>query len=203
MSKNFAKIAFTDRAREMQGRFGSRQAYARMEESGDKYVLTPREISFIEARDHFYMATVGDNGWPYVQHRGGPRGFLRVLDETTLGFADYRGNRQYISVGNVMTNDKVSLILVDYANQQRLKLWALAEVFEPQQDPALAEALESPGYRAHVERFVVLKIEAFDWNCPQHIVPRFTCEEIASLDLDAVEAKRKQEKKGSGQDTSA
>ena len=198
MSKNFATISFTDGARELQEQFGSRQAYARMEDSGDKFVLTSRETSFIEARDHFYMATVGDNGWPYVQHRGGPSGFLRVMDDTTLGFADYRGNRQYISVGNVMSNDKVSLILVDYAKQQRLKIWALAEVFEPEQDPALSRALESPDYHAHVERFVVLKTQAFDWNCPQHIVPRFSCEEIAGLDLDAVRAECKQEKRGCG-----
>lgn len=137
------------------------------------------EAAFIAERDTFYMATVGENGWPYVQHRGGPPGFLRVLDEKTLGFADFRGNRQYISVGNLGADDRVSLILMDYPNRRRLKILAHAESRSISDDAELAARLTVPDYKAKVERAMILHLEAFDWNCPQHITPRFTEAELA------------------------
>ncbi len=124
------------------------------------------------------MATVSETGWPYVQHRGGAPGFLKVIDERTLGFADFRGNRQYISVGNVAANDKAALILMDYPRRTRLKIYAHVEVKDLTDEPELAQRLASPGYKGKVERAMLLHLEAFDWNCPQHITPRFTEGEI-------------------------
>jgi predicted pyridoxine 5'-phosphate oxidase superfamily flavin-nucleotide-binding protein len=140
--------------------------------------FTDAEVSFIAERDSFYMASVSENGWPYVQHRGGPVGFLKVLDETHLGFADFRGNRQYISLGNVQADDRVSLFLMDYPHQARLKLLAHVSVHDLSAEPELADRLATPGYRGLAERGIVLKLEAFDWNCPQHITPRFTALQI-------------------------
>lgn len=179
MNQNFTKFAFTESVRKAQERYGSRESYARMEASGDQYVLTEREIPFIESRDSFYMATVGENGWPYVQFRGGPKGFMKVIDNTTLGFADFRGNMQYISVGNINSNRKASLFLMDYPSQKRLKIWAESEVIDAGQDAELRKALEVAGYEAHIERLIIFRIQAFDWNCRQHIAPRYTSEEIA------------------------
>jgi len=139
----------------------------------------PEEAEFIAARDSFYMASVSETGWPYVQHRGGPAGFLRVIDEATLAFADLRGNRQYISLGNVAANDRVALILVDYPHRARLKILAHMEARDLASDPVLAGRLELPGYKGKPERAFVLRLEAFDWNCPQHLTPRFTAAEIA------------------------
>ena len=141
--------------------------------------FTPSELAFITQRDSFYMATVSETGWPYVQHRGGPRGFLKVVNEKTLAFADYRGNRQYISVGNLGANDRVALILMDYAGRARLKVYAHVEPVALDADPGLAERIATPGYKAKPERILLLHLVAFDWNCPQHIIPRFTEEEIA------------------------
>ncbi len=140
--------------------------------------FTDSEASFIGARDSFYMATVSATGWPYVQHRGGPAGFLRVLDDRTLGFADFRGNRQYISVGNLTTDDRAALILVDYPARRRLKILAHVETRALADDPALASRLALPGYRARPERAMLFHLQAFDWNCPQHITPRFTETEL-------------------------
>jgi len=181
MNKNFTKLAFTDSVKGVQKQFGSRMSYARMEESGDRYVLTNREIPFIESRDSFYMATVGENGWPYVQFRGGLKGFLKVIDDVTLGYADFRGNRQYISVGNITSSRRISLFLMDYPSQQRLKIWAESEIIDADQHPELLQKLEMPGYNAHIERLIIFRIQAYDWNCPQHITPRYTVEEIAKL----------------------
>jgi uncharacterized protein len=142
--------------------------------------FTDSEASFIGERDSFYMATVTENGWPYVQHRGGPRGFLKLLDDKTLGFADFRGNRQYISLGNVAADDRVALILVDYPNRSRLKILAHMEAHDIRDDPELAERLIVPGYKGKPERAFLLRLETFDWNCPQHITPRFTVPEIES-----------------------
>jgi len=136
------------------------------------------EAQFIATRDSFYLATVSESGWPYAQHRGGPPGFLRVLDDRTLAFADFRGNRQYISVGNAAANDRVALILMDYPNRRRLKIYARIEAKDLNDDPALAEKLALPGYKAKPERAFLLHLEAFDWNCPQHITPRFTEAEL-------------------------
>jgi predicted pyridoxine 5'-phosphate oxidase superfamily flavin-nucleotide-binding protein len=138
----------------------------------------PAEAAFIAERDSFYLATVSETGWPYVQHRGGPAGFLKVLDETHLGFADFRGNRQYISLGNLAANDRASLILMDYPNRRRMKIFARMEARDIKDDPDLRAKLMTPGYKAVPERAFILKLEAFDWNCPQHITPRFTEAEI-------------------------
>lgn len=178
MNQNFTQFAFTDAVRKLQEQYGSRGSYARMEASGDKYELTPRETSFIQSRDSFYMATVGENGWPYMQFRGGPKGFLRVIDTTTLGYADFRGNKQYISTGNILTSGKASLFLMDYPSQSRLKIWVHPEIVAVDDNPELARTLDYPEYIATVERLVVLRIQAYDWNCPQHITPRYTAEEI-------------------------
>jgi predicted pyridoxine 5'-phosphate oxidase superfamily flavin-nucleotide-binding protein len=142
--------------------------------------LTDREAAFIAARDGFYMATVSETGWPYVQHRGGPAGFLKVIDDRTVGFADYRGNRQYVSVGNLRTADRVSLILMDYPNRRRLKLIGHARAIDAVSDPALLVKLQDV-YAAKVERGIVIRVAGFDWNCPQHITPRFSEAEIAEV----------------------
>jgi predicted pyridoxine 5'-phosphate oxidase superfamily flavin-nucleotide-binding protein len=181
MSQNFTNFAFTDNVKKVQSKYGSRQAYERMESSGDQYQLTENEIDFIQSRDSFYMATVGENGWPYVQFRGGPAGFLKIIDDTTLGFADFRGNRQYISAGNLQAEKRTALILMDYVNQRRLKVWAEVTITEADENPALVKKLEMPVYRARVERAVLMKVQAFDWNCPQHITPRYTVNEIEQM----------------------
>lgn len=178
MNQNFTRFAFTKSVKEAQERYGSRKSYARMEESGDKYVLTEREIPFIETRDSFYMATVGENGWPYMQFRGGPKGFLKVIDNTTLGMADFRGNLQYISVGNLKSTKKASLFLIDYPSQRRLKIWAESEVLDADRNQELLEKVRAPDYKAVIERVILFKIQAYDWNCPQHITPRYTAKEI-------------------------
>lgn len=178
MGNRFAKIAFTDTVKQVQEALGSRHGYARMERGPDVHdKLGPDEIEFLGLRDSFYMASVGETGWPYVQHRGGPAGFVRVLDDKTIGFADFSGNRQYISVGNVMKDDRVALFFMDYRNQARLKILGHAQLV-PVEDAKTLERLAVPGYRARVERGFLVRIEGFDWNCPQHITPRFTLPEI-------------------------
>jgi predicted pyridoxine 5'-phosphate oxidase superfamily flavin-nucleotide-binding protein len=147
--------------------------------SGEADRFTPAEVQFIAERDSFYLATVSSSGWPYIQHRGGPKGFLKVLDDKTLAFADFRGNRQYLSIGNVTTDDKTALFLMDYANRLRLKILVHLEVKDLSDDLALAEKLVLPGYKAIAERVVLLHLEAYDWNCPQHITQRFTEEELS------------------------
>jgi len=124
------------------------------------------------------MASIGETGWPYVQHRGGPKGFLKVIDGSTIAFADFRGNKQYISTGNLMKDNRVALIMVDYPGQARLKILGHAEIFEGARAGEWIERVREPSYKAIVERVFVVRIDAFDWNCPQHITPRFTAEEI-------------------------
>ena len=136
------------------------------------------EKNFIAGRDSFYMATTSESGWPYVQHRGGPAGFLKIIDDKTLAFADFRGNRQYISVGNIGADDRAALILMDYPNRTRLKILAHVEVRDLSSDPDLATKLLLPGYKGKPERALVLHLQTFDWNCPQHITPRYTAAEI-------------------------
>lgn len=172
-------IAFTPSVEAAQAANGAAGLYdkVRMHRQNDR--LGDAEMAFIAARDSFYMASASEPGWPYVQHRGGPEGFLRVLDERTLAFADFRGNRQYVSLGNINANDRVSLFLMDYAARRRLKIYAHVEVRTLADDPALAEALALSGYGAVLERAMVLHVEAFDWNCPQHITPRYTEVQIA------------------------
>lgn len=140
--------------------------------------FTDNEAAFIAERDSFYLASVSESGWPYVQHRGGPPGFLKILDAKTLAFPDFAGNRQYISLGNTSVEDRVSLILVDYPRRARLKILARMAAQDLGAAPELAARLALPGYRAKIERAFVLRLEAFDWNCPQHITPRFTAAEI-------------------------
>jgi len=182
MARAFSEIAFTDAVKAMQTRYGSRQAYSKFDLAEDRRDrLNDYEIEFLAERDSFYMATVGENGWPYVQHRGGPKGFLKVMDDKTIGFADFRGNKQYISVGNLSADDRVSLFIMDYPNQQRLKLWARVRIVHVDEDAALVAQLEVPGYEARVERGIILTIEAVDWNCPQHITPRYSKAEVDSL----------------------
>lgn len=179
MSRAFSDITFTEHVKAAQSLYGSRAANQGFEQADDpRSELTAREMEFIAARDSFYQATVGDNGWPYVQHRGGPSGFIRVLDARTIGFADFRGNVQYISVGNLMGDERISLFLMDYANRRRLKIWGRARIVHEADDPALLSRLEVASYRARVERGILIRVEAWDWNCPQHITPRFTEAEI-------------------------
>lgn len=181
MAKNFATLVFTDAIKAMQKKAGSRSSYARMER--DSYVdgLTDNEIGFIEERDSFYIASIGENNFPYIQHRGGPKGFLKILDLKRIGFIDFRGNMQYITVGNFAINNNIALIMVDYPARTRLKILAKAEVVELKDDPALYKLLDLEEYKFRPERMVVFHIEAYDWNCPQHITPRYTLEEITRV----------------------
>jgi predicted pyridoxine 5'-phosphate oxidase superfamily flavin-nucleotide-binding protein len=178
MNQNFTKFAFTDSVKDAQEHYGSRANYERMEGDPDRFLLTDQERVYIPSLDFFFLSTVGENGWPYVQYRGGPKGFLKILDDRTLAFADFRGNRQYISVGNINSGGKVALILLDFQRRVRLKIWATATVQDAEENPDLAAKLSDPSYKAKVERLVTLTIEAYDWNCPQHITLRFTEEEI-------------------------
>ena len=174
MIKNFGDIAFTPSVKAFQEALGSRKTYARLEGTEHRNKLTAEEVEFISERDSFYMATVGENGWPYMQYRGGAKGFLRVIDEGTLGFADFKGNAQYISLGNVTDNGRACLFLMDYPNRFRLKIWADAKISD---DPELIAQLSMPGYPMAAVRAFLFQIHAFDWNCQQHIVQRYTPEE--------------------------
>ena len=179
MTDNFTELAFTDSVKAQQEKYGTRAAYARMERGGKfRNQLTWQEKGFIQNRDSFYISSVGENGWPYMQFRGGPKGFLKAIDDDTLAFADFRGNGQYISTGNFNDNNKTVLFLMDYPNKKRLKIWAEVEVLDAADHPELAEQLIQPDYEATVERIIVFKVQAFDWNCPQHITPRYTQEEV-------------------------
>ena len=179
MAQNYAEIAFTGEVKKLQEIYGSRNTYARMEQSVFYDGLTDNEIEFIRERDSFYLATMGESGFPYIQHRGGPKGFLKVIDKHTLGFVDFRGNKQYISVGNMATNTKVSLFLMDYARQTRLKMYAEVRIVALEDEPELFATLDPKEYPHKAERMMVFAIQAFDWNCPQHITPRYTAEEVA------------------------
>jgi len=179
MGYTFADIAFTPSVRKIQEEHGSRAAYGRQQQEGNRDFnrFGPDEVAFIESRDSFYMASVGETGWPYVQHRGGAPGFVKVLDEKTLGFADYRGNRQYISTGNLLSDDRVSLFFMDYPRKARLKLLGHARIIG-QGDEEMLHKLMAGENSPPVERGFVITLEAFDWNCPQHITERFTLAEI-------------------------
>jgi uncharacterized protein len=193
MTRPVSDIAFTPAVKAVQERFGSRAAYARMEcASSWAHTITPELAAFIAARDSFYLGTANADGQPYIQHRGGPAGFLKVLDDRTLAFADFRGNKQYITVGTLAENDKAFIFLMDYAQRQRVKVWGRARVVED--DPELMAQLVEPAYQGHPERAIVFTVEAWDANCPQHITPRQAIEggatTIASLQrrIDALEA---------------
>ena len=181
MANKFWEKMFTKSVRRAQEHYGTRKNYTRIETSSkpaDFEGLGDLEKDFIESRDGFYMATVNDEGQPYIQFRGGPAGFLNVLDDMTLGYADFRGNLQYISVGNLAANDRAALFLMDYAHQKRLKIIARVEVKDEAEAPELIETLRMPDYKAKIERAMTLHVEAFEWNCPQYITQRFTINEI-------------------------
>ncbi|GAB2591085.1 pyridoxamine 5'-phosphate oxidase family protein [Spirosoma areae] len=177
--QNYSNFAFTDPVKKLQERFGSRSAYARQEKYAYLDGLTEQETRFIAERDSFYMASIGENGFPYIQHRGGPKGFAKVIDKVHIGFVDFTGNRQYISVGNILTRPQVSLIMVDYPRRARLKIYAEASIIELTDQPDLFNLLDPADYPHRPERMMVLTVKSYDWNCPQHITPRYTAEEIA------------------------
>lgn len=170
-------VAFTPKVKEIQARRGSRRQYARMEEAhGWRTTVTEDLAAFIAERDSFYLATANAAGQPYIQHRGGPKGFLRVIDEHTLAFADFKGNRQYITTGNLAENDKAYLFLMDHTHRRRVKIWGRARVVED--DPALIQSLAVPGYEGKPEQAILFTIEAWDTNCPQHIPQMFHAEDV-------------------------
>jgi predicted pyridoxine 5'-phosphate oxidase superfamily flavin-nucleotide-binding protein len=174
MAKNYAELAFTKAVKEMQEKMGSRAAYARQEKNTIVDGLTEYETEFISQRDSFYMATIGENEFPYIQHRGGPKGFIKVLDKYRLGIIDFRGNSQYISVGNLATHQNVAVIMLDYPAKARLKIFAKAKIVELKDDPTLYDQLDLTNYKFQPERMMLFHVEAFDWNCQQHITPRYT-----------------------------
>jgi predicted pyridoxine 5'-phosphate oxidase superfamily flavin-nucleotide-binding protein len=178
MAKNFAEIAFSDAVKALQEQHGSRKGYERMEKINVIDGLSENEMSFISNRDSFYLASIGEKNFPYIQHRGGPKGFVKVLDKNTIGFIDFSGNKQYISVGNFATNNNVALIMMDYPARARLKILAKAEIIELKDNSELLSKLDLGEYEFRPERMMLFHIEAFDWNCPQHIIQRFTLEEI-------------------------
>ncbi len=189
MTARFLDLAFTPAVKAAQQAHGSREAYARREGGGDAPDrLSEREAGFIAARDSFYMASVNEAGWPYIQHRGGPPGFVKIIDDRTLGLADFRGNRQYLSVGNLAADNRVALFFMDYPARSRLKLLGRARIVDLAAAPDLRATLADEGYRAQIERGILIEVEAFDWNCPQHITPRYTMAEIDPM-IDSLKAR--------------
>jgi uncharacterized protein len=178
----FGSLVFTPVVKALQERYGSRHQYERLERSKSSPArLSPDEAAYIAERDTFYMATLGATGWPYVQHRGGPKGFLKVIDEGRLAFADFRGNKQYVSTGNLMTDNRVALILMDYPRQLRLKILGRVEIFEGEFAKDWLSKVHDPRYKGVTERVYVIGVEALDWNCQQHITPRYTADEIREV----------------------
>jgi len=176
---SFGSLVFTPTVKRLQEQHGSRRQYERLEcTAAAQPRLGPDEAAFLAERDSFYWATTGETGWPYVQHRGGPKGFLKVVDEHTLALADFRGNKQYVSTGNLLTDNRVAMILVDYPQQARLKILGRVEVLEGEAARDWIPRVRVPGYKATIERVFVVHVEAFDWNCPQHITPRYTAEQV-------------------------
>jgi uncharacterized protein len=180
MSYGFLDIAVTPSVRAAQARMGADHLWQDFKGHRAFDRFTENEAAFIADRDSFYMATVSETGWPYVQHRGGPRGFLKLVDDRTLAFADYRGNRQYISTGNLAADDRACLFLMDYPRRARLKIYARIETLALDADPTLTERVRVPDYRAKLERIFRLHLAAFDWNCSQHITPRFTEQDVTA-----------------------
>jgi predicted pyridoxine 5'-phosphate oxidase superfamily flavin-nucleotide-binding protein len=175
----FGSLLFTPVVKKLQERYGSRRQYERMmSSSATREYFTQFETEFLADRDSFYWASTSSSGWPYVQHRGGPQGFLKVIDDHTLAFADFAGNKQYITTGNLLTDNRVAMIFVDYPRQARLKVLGRADVLEGKGAAPWLDRVKLPGYKAVIERVYVIHVEAFDWNCQQHIIPRYTAEEI-------------------------
>jgi len=182
MARAFAKIAFTESVKAVQARYGSRNAYAKFDlDDNNRDYLSDFEARFLAERDSFYLGSVSENGWPYIQHRGGPKGFIKMLDNKTIGFADFRGNKQYISVGNLSADNRVFLFFMDYPNRKRLKIWARAKIVYEEEDAKLIARLALPAYPAKVEQGIIMTIEALDWNCPQHITPRYSKADVEQL----------------------
>ncbi|WP_308921170.1 pyridoxamine 5'-phosphate oxidase family protein [Janthinobacterium sp. J1-1] len=179
MSYGFLDIAITPSVRAAQAGMGADHTWQDFKGHREFDQFTGNEAAFIGERDSFYMATVSETGWPYVQHRGGPAGFLKLIDAQTLAFADYRGNRQYISTGNLAANDRACLFLMDYTRRARLKIYVHVEILAPEDDPALTALVTDEAYGAKIERIYRLRLQAFDWNCPQHITPRFTEQQVS------------------------
>jgi uncharacterized protein len=184
MSKHYASIAFTDDVRAVQSEHGSEEFYGRKVTAGKashgRDSLTEDEKDYLSERDGFFLASVSETGWPYVQFRGGKPGFIRSFDDHTIGWADFRGNLQYVSTGNVSGDDRVAIIALDYANQRRLKIFGHARIVTIEEDPELVRSLTDDSYDAVIERAVLIDVEAYDWNCQQHITPRFTVAELQS-----------------------
>ena len=179
MAQKFGSLVFTPTIKVLQERHGSRHQYAKMEQSGPAHHgLGAMEKEFLAERDSFYIASVGSTGWPYIQHRGGPAGFVKVIDDNTIAFANFSGNKQYITSGNVVTDNRVALIFVDYPRQARLKMLGRLEILEGEKASQWLEKVRHPEYKAAVDSVYVIHVEAFDWNCPQHITPRFTADQI-------------------------
>ena len=191
MAHSYHEIAFTPIVLDLQSRAGSRANYAAMSE-GERYAdrLTAREAEFIARRDSFYMASVSETGWPYVQHRGGPRGFMKILDEKTIGFADYSGNRQYVSTGNFRKDDRVSLFFMDYPNRRRLKMLGRVRIVESH-ETGILDQLEDADYAVQIERGFVITVEGFDWNCPTHITPRYSEAEVRGVMAELAEENKR------------
>jgi predicted pyridoxine 5'-phosphate oxidase superfamily flavin-nucleotide-binding protein len=182
MPDRYLEIATTDAVKQLQERWGSRGTYGRLEAGPDRHhQLGPEEIAFIEAQDSFFLASINEAGWPYVQHRGGPPGFLKILGENQLGFADFKGNRQYLSFGNLLRNPRVSLFLIDYPARTRLKIFGRATLVEGDALPRELRELSASDSKAKVERGIVIQVEAFDWNCPKYIVPRYTLDQVRGI----------------------
>jgi predicted pyridoxine 5'-phosphate oxidase superfamily flavin-nucleotide-binding protein len=180
MPRKFTQIAFTPSVKAFQEQYGSREMYARMEESGpDNDTIIPVVEEFIQARDSFYIGTTNENGWPYIQFRGGKLGFLKVIDQKTLGFADFAGNCQYLTTGNLAADDRVFLFLMDYANQRRLKIWGKAKVILDDAD--LIEQLRVPDDNSGAKRAILIHVEAWDWNCPKYIPLKYSEAEVAAM----------------------
>jgi uncharacterized protein len=176
MADKFIEIAFTDSVRRAQARYYGDSR--RVRPAGERDALTEDEIEFIKARDSFYLATVSETGWPYVQHRGGQPGFLRVITPSSLAFADYQGNRQLLSTGNLAVNDRATLFLMDYPNRTRLKILGHARVEDAREHSELVTQFSEPEVRPIVERIFFVDVVSFDWNCPKYITPRYTAAEV-------------------------
>jgi uncharacterized protein len=185
MTRHFFDLAFTPSVRAEQSRRGTRKAFSTFDKDGHDNTLvdtlTANEIKFLAERDSFYLASVSETGWPYVQHRGGPPGFVRALDDHTFGWAEFSGNRQYVSAGNTSRDNRVSLFFMDYPNRRRLKMMGRLKTIMPEEQPDLVRALSVTNYRARIEGYAMVSVEAFDWNCPQHITERYSLEDVRRL----------------------
>jgi predicted pyridoxine 5'-phosphate oxidase superfamily flavin-nucleotide-binding protein len=179
MALKYLELAMTEAVRRAQKHYYGRAV--NIAGTPERDPLTQDEAEFIAVRDSFYLGSVSETGWPYIQHRGGPKGFLRVVNETTLAFADYKGNRQLLTTGNVSMNDRVALFLMDYQNRARLKILGHARVEDARVDPDLVAQLADPTMQQAVERLVFIDVVSFDWNCPKYITPRYSLEEVEEL----------------------